>query len=83
MRKKEQENKFWILGYLGFGVGAIGMDLSYGLFNSFLTNYLTDVLLINSTFLLIVPVVARIWDGINDPMMGVIVDKRKRTKDEI
>ena len=53
MRKKEQKNKFWILGYLGFGVGAIGMDLSYGLFNSFLTNYLTDVLLINSIFLLI------------------------------
>lgn len=77
MRKKKQKNKFWILGYLGFGVGAIGMDLSYGLFNSFLTNYLTDVLLINSTFLLIVPVVARIWDGINDPMMGTIVDNTK------
>lgn len=42
----------WIFGYLGFGVGAIGMDLSYGLFNSFLTKYLTDVLLLNATFCL-------------------------------
>ena len=24
---------------------------------------------------------SRVWDAINDPMMGVIVDKRKRTKD--
>ncbi|MBQ2775120.1 MAG: MFS transporter [Clostridia bacterium] len=77
MKGKNQKKKFWMLGYLGFGVGAIGMDLSYGLFNSFLTNYLTDVLLLNSTFLLIVPVVARIWDGINDPMMGTIVDNTK------
>ena len=67
----------WIFGYLGFGVGAIGMDLSYGLFNSFLTKYLTDVLLLNATFLLIVPTLARIWDGINDPMMGTIVDNTK------
>ena len=77
MKKEKQKNKSWILGYLGFGVGAIGMDLSYGLFNSFLTNYLTDVLLLNSTFLLIVPTLARIWDGINDPMMGTIVDNTK------
>ena len=67
----------WIFGYLGFGVGAIGMDLSYGLFNSFLTKYLTDVLLLNAAFLLIVPTLARIWDGINDPMMGSIVDKTR------
>lgn len=67
----------WIFGYLGFGVGAVGMDMSYGLFNSFLTKYLTDVLLLNSTFLLIVPTLARIWDGINDPMMGTIVDNTK------
>lgn len=53
------------------------MDLSYGLFNSFLTKYLTDVLLLNATFLLIVPTLARIWDGINDPMMGTIVDNTK------
>ena len=71
----------WIFGYLGFGVGAIGMDLSYGLFNSFLTKYLTDVLLLNATFLLIVPTLARIWDGINDPMMGRMAMK-KRGKDE-
>ncbi len=74
---EKRDGKFWIFGYLGFGVGAVGMDLSYGLFNSFLTKYFTDVLLLNAAFLLVVPVLARIWDGINDPMMGTIVDNTK------
>lgn len=76
-RNEKKESKLWFLKYLGFGVGAVGMDLSYGLFNSFLTKYLTDVLFINATFLLIIPPIGRIWDGINDPMMGTIVDNTK------
>ena len=60
---------------LGYGVGAVGLDLSYGLFYSYLSYYLTDGLGISSVFLLILAPLARIWDGINDPMMGMIVDK--------
>ncbi len=59
---------------LGYGVGAIGLDLSYGMFYSFLAKYLTDVLGLSSSFLLLLTPIARIWDGINDPMMGTIVD---------
>ena len=64
---------------LGYGVGAIGLDLSYGLFYSFLAKYFTDTLDLNYWFLLLLTPVARIWDGINDPMMGTIVDNT-RTK---
>ncbi len=59
---------------LGYGVGAVGLDLSYGMFYSFLAKYLTDVLGLGASFLLILTPIARIWDGINDPMMGTIVD---------
>ena len=59
---------------LGYGVGAIGLDLSYGLFYSYLSLYLTNALGIKPLFLLILAPVARLWDGINDPMMGSIVD---------
>lgn len=72
-----KESKLWFLRYVGFGVGAVGMDLSYGMFNSFLTKYLTDVLLLNASFLIIIPPLARIWDGVNDPMMGTICDNTK------
>ena len=77
MKKEKRTGKLWFVSYLGFGVGAVGMDLSYGLFNSYLTKYFTDVLLINATFLLIIPTLARIWDGINDPMVGTIVDNTR------
>lgn len=59
---------------LGYGVGAIGLDLSYGMFYSFLAQYLTNVLKLKPSFLLILTPIARLWDGVNDPMMGTIVD---------
>ena len=60
---------------IGYGVGAIGLDLSYGLFYSYLSLYLTNALKVSPLFLLILAPVARLWDGINDPMMGSIVDR--------
>ena len=62
---------------LGYGIGAIGLDLSYGMFYSWLSIYLTDILGIKTGFLLLLTPLARIWDGINDPMMGSIVENTK------
>ena len=64
---------------LGYGIGAIGLDLSYGMFYSHLSYYLSSVLGLEEGFLLLITPLARIWDGINDPMMGTIVDNT-RTK---
>ncbi|MEE1320874.1 MAG: glycoside-pentoside-hexuronide (GPH):cation symporter [Acutalibacteraceae bacterium] len=64
----------FIKGKLGYGIGAVGLDLSYGMFYSFLAKYLTDVLGLGAGFLLVLTPIARLWDGINDPMMGTIVD---------
>ncbi len=62
-----------------YGMGATGLDLSYGMFYSFLSYYLSSVLGLKEGFLLLLTPLARIWDGINDPMMGTIVDNT-RTK---
>ncbi len=64
---------------LGYGIGAIGLDLSYGMFYSYLSYYLSSVLGLQEGFLLLITPIARIWDGINDPLMGTIVDNT-RTK---
>ena len=71
--KKSLKSKFT------YGIGAVGLDLSYGMFYSFLSKYMTDVLKLNRYFLLLITPLARIWDGINDPMMGTLVDNT-RTK---
>ena len=68
-------NKVSLREKIGYGVGAVGLDLSYGMFYSYLSIYLTNALGISPVFLLILAPLARIWDGINDPMMGMIVDK--------
>lgn len=62
---------------LGYGVGAIGLDMSYGLCFSFFIKYSTDVLGVAAGFIGIITALARIWDGINDPMMGMIVSNTK------
>ena len=65
---KEFTDKIW------YGTGAIGLDLSYGMFNGKLQKYQTDILGLDTDFLLGLTAAARIWDGVNDPMMGTIVD---------
>ena len=62
---------------LGYGIGAVGLDLSYGMFYSYLSYYLSSVLGLEEGFLLLITPLARIWDGINDPMMGTIVDRTR------
>ena len=75
-----QERKTSWREKIGYGVGAIGLDLSYGMFYSFLSYYLSSVLGLKEAFLLILTPLARIWDGINDPMMGTIVDNTRFKK---
>ena len=60
-----------------YGIGAVGLDLSYGMFYSFLSYYLSNILGLKEAFLLILTPIARIWDGINDPMMGTVVDNTR------
>ena len=66
--------KGFLKGKFSYGIGALGLDLSYGMFYSYLAKYMTDILQLKSSFLLLITPLARIWDGINDPMMGTIVD---------
>lgn len=57
-----------------FGIGAFGKDLILAYANVFLMIYLTDVLFIAPAFVGSLFFIARIWDSINDPIMGMIVD---------
>lgn len=77
--EKINRAKLSFANMLGYGIGAIGLDLSYGMFYSFLSHYLVTTLGLKEGFLLLLTPLARIWDGINDPMMGTIVDNT-RTK---
>jgi len=57
-----------------YGTGAIGLDLSYGMFYEKLYYFQTNILKLDTKFLLLLSAAARVWDGVNDPLMGSIVD---------
>ncbi len=60
-----------------FGLGTIGRDMLYSLVSMYLIFYLTDILnLPDATlwWLTSILLIARIFDAVNDPIMGVIVD---------
>ena len=60
-----------------FGLGAVGKDIVYMLISGYLLYYYNAVLGMNSVFIGTMMMAARIFDAINDPIMGVIVAKTK------
>lgn len=58
-----------------FGFGAIGKDMVYALSASFVMYYYQDILGISAAFVGTILMIARVFDAINDPFMGVVVAK--------
>lgn len=62
---------------LCFGVGALGKDLCYAMISTFLMIYFTDTVGLNPFFVGNLFLVARVWDAVNDPIMGFMVDNTR------
>ena len=60
-----------------FGIGAVGKDMVYALSASYVMYYYQDVLGIGATFVGLVLMVARIFDAVNDPFMGILVARTR------
>ena len=59
---------------IGYAMGDTGSLLLFGLVQSVLQKYYTDLLGISIVSILVLFIVARIWDAVNDPIWGRIVD---------
>ena len=60
-----------------FGIGTIGRDMVYSLVSMYLIFYLTDVIDLSTGILWWITgiiLAARVFDALNDPVMGLIVD---------
>ena len=60
---------------LGYAFGDLASCLLFGLTQSVLNKYYTDVLEISVLHVLVMTIVARIWDAVNDPIWGRIIDR--------
>lgn len=57
-----------------YALGGFGKDMMFAM-STIMMFYFNDLLGINAAFLGVMFMVVRIWDAINDPIMGTIVDK--------
>ena len=65
---------------IGYALGDMGGIFTFSLVNSFLTMFYTDVLGIATGAITVLMLVARIWDAVNDPIWGALIDSRRPTK---
>ena len=66
---------------IGYAMGDLASCLVFGLTQSVLNKYYTDVLEISVLSVMVMTIIARIWDAINDPIWGRIIDGAKPRPD--
>ncbi|MBR0164874.1 MAG: MFS transporter [Lachnospiraceae bacterium] len=62
---------------VAFGVGAVGKDMVYMLSANYVMFYYQDILGLSPSFVGLILMIARIFDAVNDPFMGILVAKTK------
>ena len=60
---------------VGYGLGEIGCQMSWYMINNYLNIFYTDVVGLTGAAISAIVLIARVWDAINDPMMGQIADR--------
>lgn len=65
---------------IGYALGDMGGILTFSLIGAFQNKFYTDVLNIDPAKIVVLILVARLWDAINDPIWGAFIDSRKPTK---
>lgn len=69
------DKKLTLKGKVGYGLGDAGGCLTFALMGSTFSMYCTDALHIDTALLAILLLIWNIWDFVNDPIMGAIMDK--------
>lgn len=69
-KKYIPKKEFWI-----YGIAALGQGMIYAVMSSYISDFYLNVMKLAPLFVLLLMLLARIWDAINDPLMGMIVDK--------
>lgn len=66
----------------GYAMGDLASCLVFGLEQSVLQKYYTDVLQLRIVNIMLLFVIARLWDAVNDPIWGRIVDRAGRSGED-
>lgn len=77
MEEKNYASKSEVRAY---SIAALGQGLVYSCMSSYITDYYMNVLALDAMFVILLMLLARVWDAVNDPLMGMIVDRHQTKK---
>ena len=66
---------------IGYAMGDLASCLVFGLTQSVMNKYYTDLLQVSVLSVMIMTIIARVWDAINDPIWGRLIDGAKPRAD--
>src|SRR5574344_1047611 len=72
-----QMPKFGWKDKIGYAMGDFGCNMSFSLIASFMADFYTQYIGITASVWAIIIILTKIWDGVNDPIMGGIMDSVK------
>ena len=72
---KTPKNGLTAKHWIGYMMGDLGGCMTIALMGSMVTRYYTNVLHVNTLVLATLLLIWNIWDAVNDPMMGALMDK--------
>lgn len=74
-KKNAQPSGLTAKHWIGYAAGDLGGCMTFALMGSMVTRYYTNVLHVDPVILAAILVVWNVWDAVNDPMMGALMDK--------
>ncbi len=75
--KKDYSKTYTKKELVGYLTGLAGQNIIYNIISAGLLFYFQSVIFLPAMAVSLIFALARVWDAINDPMMGTIVDKTK------
>lgn len=73
--KQEERSSLTIRQRVGYGMGDAGACFCQAVISMFATRYYVNVLHVDSAVLATILVIWNVWDAVNDPLMGALMDK--------
>ena len=73
----KRETKIPLLSKVAYGMGDVGCNFSWMFVGNFLMIFYTDVFGIGMGAVATLMLVSRLWDAINDPVIGALSDRTK------
>ena len=77
MAQGSSRGKLGFTTVLAYGFGDVGCNFSWMFVGNFLMFFYTDVFCISMSAVATLMLVSRVWDAVNDPLVGLLADKTR------